>query len=91
MKLTIKDSSRERETDLSPFEFNPSDFTHKRLKVTFRCPAWPVPDPSIPYVMGEDEEGSGIAVVIFGPDSPAARADAARMVKLWNAALDMGL
>lgn len=75
---------------MTPAYFDPEDFTRKRLTVTFRCPAWPVPDPSIPYVMAEDEGGSGVAVAIFGPDSPAARADAARMVALWNADLDVG-
>lgn len=68
-------------------DFNPKDFTQKRLKVTFRRPAWPVPDPATPYVMAEAEDGSGVTVAIFGPDSPAARADAARMVAQWNAAL----
>ena len=75
---------------VTPADYNPADFTRKRLKVTFRFPAWPVPDPSIPYVMAEDEAGSGVAVAIFGPDSPAARADAARMVGLWNDSLNAG-
>lgn len=66
----------------------PAEFTRKRLKVTLRKPNWPVPDPDIPYVIAEDEEGSGVGVAIFGPDTPAARADAARMVLLWNKALD---
>lgn len=65
----------------------PAEFTRKRLKVTLRKPNWPVPDPDIPYVIAEDEEGSGVGVAIFGPDTPAARADAARMVLLWNMAL----
>ncbi|TXT25418.1 MAG: hypothetical protein FD131_4619 [Rhodocyclaceae bacterium] len=66
----------------------PVEFTRKRLKVTLRKPNWPVPDPDIPYVIAEDEEGSGVGVAIFGPETPAARADAARMVLLWNMALD---
>lgn len=68
-----------------------ADFTRKRLKVTLRKPNWPVPDPNIPYVIAEDDEGSGVGVAIFGPDTPAARADAARMVLLWNIALDGGV
>jgi len=82
--------TNQEKAEMTPAEYNPADFTQKRLKVTFRCPAWPVPDPSMPYVMAEDEAGSGVAVAIFGPDSPAARADAARMVDLWNAALGAG-
>lgn len=69
----------------------PEEFTRKRLKVTLRKPNWPVPDPDTPYVIAEDEEGSGIGVAIFGPDTPAARADAARMVLLWNIAMDGGV
>lgn len=65
-----------------------AEFTRKHLKVTLRKPNWPVPNPDIPYVIAEDEEGSGVGVAIFGPDTPAARADAARMVVLWNKALD---
>lgn len=66
----------------------PAEFTRKRLKVTLRKPNWPVPDPDIPWVIAEDEEGSGVGVAIFGPDTPASRADADRMVLLWNMALD---
>ncbi len=64
------------------------EFTRKRLKVTLRKPNWPVPDPDIPYVIAEDAEDSGVGVAIFGPDTLAARADAARMVLMWNKALD---
>jgi hypothetical protein len=38
-----------------------------------------------PWVMLEDDSGSGVAVAMFGPDSPSSRADAFKMMRLWNA------
>lgn len=57
-----------------------------RLKMTIRKPKSPALGTD-PWVMLEDEAGSGVSVAAFGPDSPAARADAARMMELWNTAL----
>lgn len=40
-----------------------------------------------PRVVLEAEDGSGLALALMGPDSPQSRADGARMMVLWNAAL----
>lgn len=66
-------------------EIDVTQFTPKRLMVTLRLPK--AGDDQQPQVILEAEDGSGLAVALFGPDSPAARADAARMMVLWNDAL----
>ncbi|HCF2991432.1 TPA: hypothetical protein NIB67_005568 [Pseudomonas aeruginosa] len=61
-------------------EVDPTQFTRKRLMVTLRLPKQG--EDQQPQVILEAEDGSGVAVALFGPDSPAARADAARMMAL---------
>lgn len=56
--------------------------------VTTRLPKFAVADPTMPWVMLEGEDGSGLTIALMGPDSPESRADAAGMMKLWNDALD---
>ncbi|WP_420213402.1 hypothetical protein ACN8ZM_39985 (plasmid) [Burkholderia aenigmatica] len=63
-------------------------FTRKRVMITTRLPKVAVADPTIPWVMLEAEDGSELTVAMMGPDSPESRADAARMMKLWNGALN---
>ncbi|MCI3206441.1 hypothetical protein DBA20_15895 [Pandoraea capi] len=62
--------------------------TRRRVMVTTRLPKFAVADPTMPWVMLEGEDGSGLTIALMGPDSPESRADAARMMKLWNDALD---
>jgi hypothetical protein len=69
-------------------QIDESKFTRKRVMVTARLPTLALPDPTTSWVMLEAEDGSGLAVALMGPDSPESRADAARMMKLWNDALD---
>ncbi|WP_213768624.1 hypothetical protein [Caballeronia sp. dw_19] len=69
-------------------QIDESKFTRTRVIVTARLPRFPVADPATPWVMLEAEDGSGLTVALMGPDSPESRADAARMMKLWNDALD---
>ena len=64
-----------------------SQFTRGRLMVTTRVPLGLSAEETLPWVVLEMEDGSGKAVAMFGPDTPAARADAARMMKLWNDSL----
>lgn len=61
-------------------------FTRKRVMVTMRVPK-ETTDPTKPWVMLEAEDGSGLTIALMGPDSPESRADAARMMKLWNDSL----
>ncbi|HBP1602220.1 TPA: hypothetical protein L5U90_003323 [Pseudomonas aeruginosa] len=68
-----------------PVEVDATQFTRKRLMVTLRLPKEGMDQQ--PQIILEAEDSSGIAVALFGPDSPAARADAARMMALWNDAL----
>ncbi|NUX58004.1 hypothetical protein [Paraburkholderia youngii] len=68
-------------------QIDESRFTRKRVMLTTRLPKFPVVDPTIPWVMLEAEDGSGLTIALMGPDSPESRADAARMMKLWNEAL----
>ncbi|MFO6995353.1 hypothetical protein ACM7Z6_13420 [Pseudomonas aeruginosa] len=68
-------------------EVDPTQFTRKRLMVTLRLPKQGEDQQS--QVILEAEDGSGVAVALFGPDSPAARADAARMMALWNNSLPL--
>jgi hypothetical protein len=68
-----------------PLEVDATQFTRKRLMVTLRHPK--EGGDHQPQVILEAEDGSGLAVALFGQDSPAARADAARMMALWNDAL----
>lgn len=71
-----------------PLEVDATQFTRKRLMVTLRLPK--EGDDQSPQVILEAEDGSGLAVALFGPDSPAARADAARVMTIWNASLPLG-
>lgn len=57
--------------------------TRSRLVMTVRRPKSTALGTE-PWVMLEDENASGIAVAMFGPDNPASRADASRMMQLWN-------
>lgn len=70
-----------------PLEVDATQFTRKRLMVTLRLPKHG--ENQQPQVILEAEDGSGLAVALFGTDSPAARADAARMMALWNDALPL--
>jgi len=71
--------------ELPTLEVDDSQFTRTRVKVTSRLPNGARPgDP--PWVMLEAEDNS-VAIAAMGTDSPAARADAARMMRLWNDAL----
>ncbi|CAB3740158.1 hypothetical protein LMG22037_06365 [Paraburkholderia phenoliruptrix] len=63
-------------------------FTRKRVMITTRPPKFAVADPAKPWVMLEAEDGSGLTLALMGPDSAEARADAARMMKLWNDSLE---
>ncbi|MBB4517152.1 hypothetical protein [Paraburkholderia fungorum] len=63
-------------------------FTRKRVMVTARPPKFAVADPEKPWVMLEAEDGSGLTLAVMGPDSAESRADAARMMRLWNDSLD---
>ncbi|MFM0411235.1 hypothetical protein [Paraburkholderia dipogonis] len=69
-------------------QIDESNFTRTRVKITSRLPKFAVADPTTPWVMLEAEDDSGLIVAVMGPDSPAARADAARMMNLWSDALD---
>lgn len=69
----------------SQLEVDISLFTRKRLMVTLRIPKDSVD--LTPHVVLEAEDQTGLAVAVFGPDSPAARADAARVMRLWNESL----
>lgn len=69
-------------------QINESKFTRTRVKITARLPKFAVADPTTPWVMLEAEDDCGLTVALMGPDSPASRADAARMMKLWNDAFD---
>lgn len=62
-------------------------FTRKRVMVTTRAPKY-APEDAQPWVVLEAEDGSGLIVAMMGPDTPQSRADGARMMELWNAALD---
>lgn len=64
-----------------------SQFTRGRLMVTTRVPKGLPVEETIPWVVLELEDSSGKAVAMFGPDTPAARADAGRMMNLWNSSL----
>jgi hypothetical protein len=69
-------------------EIDAALFTRKRLMVTTRVPhGLPAAD-TVPWVVLEAADGSGLAVAMCGPDTPASRADAGRIVQLWNAALE---
>ncbi|MDP9651751.1 hypothetical protein J2793_007226 [Paraburkholderia caledonica] len=72
----------------TPMQIDETKFTRKRVMVTTRLPKFAVADLTQPWVMPEAEDGSGLTVALMGPDTPEARADAARMMKLWNDALD---
>jgi hypothetical protein len=65
-----------------------SGFTRRRVRITTRLPKFRVADPTLPWVMLEAEDDSGITVALMGPDSLVSRADAIRMMNLWNDALD---
>lgn len=66
----------------NPMEIDPTKYTRKRLMVTLRARK---DDPEKkPQVVLEADDQSGVAVAIFGDDSPEARADAARVMRLWN-------
>lgn len=69
-------------------QIDETKFTRKRVMVTARLPKFAVADPTTPWVMLEAEDGSGLTVALMGADSPESRADAARMMKLWNDSLD---
>lgn len=70
----------------SQLEVDMSRHTKKRLMVTLRIPKGC--DPQEAQVILEAEDGSGLAIAVFGPDSPEARADAARVMRLWNDSLE---
>jgi hypothetical protein len=67
-----------------------SQFTNKRLMVTIRQPKATASIGTTPHVFLEAEDGSGLAIAMFGEDSPIARADAAWMMALWNESLPHG-
>ncbi|MEX3983654.1 hypothetical protein AB4Y45_32250 [Paraburkholderia sp. EG287A] len=69
-------------------EIDFSQVTLGRLMVTTRVPRGLPVEESFPWVVLELEDGSGKAVAMFGPDTPASRADAGRMMQFWNAAFD---
>ncbi|MBK3780070.1 hypothetical protein G3A43_07355 [Paraburkholderia aspalathi] len=73
---------------LPVMEIDPTQFTRQRLMVTTRVPQGLPAADSEPWVVLEAEDGSGKAVAMCGPDTPASRADARRLAQLWNAALD---
>ncbi|AOJ72864.1 hypothetical protein WS83_24370 [Burkholderia sp. MSMB2042] len=68
-------------------EVDPTQFTRKRVMATTRKMKSATVDES-PWVALEAEDRSGLVIAAMGPDSPKSRADAARMMALWNAALD---
>jgi len=68
-------------------QINESKFTNKRVMVTTRLPKFGGVESSTPWVMLEAEDGSGLTIAMMGPDSVESRADAARMMNLWNDAL----
>lgn len=70
-------------------EIDEVQFTRKRLMVTQRVPKGLPAAETIPWVVLEAEDGEGPAVAMCGPDTPASRADAARIVRLWNDALEL--
>ena len=72
---------------LPQMEIDPQLFTRKRVMVTTRVPK-DAPEDAQPWVVLEAEDGSGLVVAMMGPDTPQSRADGARMMELWNAALD---
>lgn len=63
-------------------------FTRTRVMVTVRVPK-ETTDSTKPWVMLEAEDGSGLTIALMGPDSLESRADAARMMKLWNDSLPL--
>jgi hypothetical protein len=67
-------------------EVDLNQYTRKRVMVTTRMPKDKAPD-SPPWVVLEAEDGSGVAIALMGPDTPTSRADAARMMQLWNDSL----
>jgi hypothetical protein len=67
-------------------EIDATQFTAKRVMVTTRKFIH-APSDSPAWVVLETEDGSEVVVAMMGPDSPASRADAARMMNLWNTAL----
>ncbi|WP_157056222.1 hypothetical protein [Candidatus Burkholderia verschuerenii] len=69
-------------------QIDEAKFTRKRVMTTIQLPKFSVADPAKPWVMLEAEDESGLTVALMGPDSLELRADAARMMKLWNDALD---
>jgi hypothetical protein len=71
---------------LNLLEVDLSQYTRKRVMVTTRLPKHNAPG-SPPWVVLEAEDGSGVAIALMGPDTPATRADAARMMQLWNNSL----
>jgi hypothetical protein len=71
---------------LNALEVDLTQYTHKRVMVTARIPKDAEPD-SPPWVVLEAEDGSGEAIALMGPDTPTARADATRMMQLWNDSL----
>jgi hypothetical protein len=73
---------------LPEMEIDPTQFTHKRLMVTMRVPQGLPAADTVPWVVLEAEDGEGPAVAMCGPDTPSARADAARLIRLWNDELD---
>lgn len=75
-------------TSLEILEIDHSQYSKVRLVVTVRKPKNDSVFGSDEQVILESEDGSGLVVAIFGKDSPAARADAARMMALWNGALN---
>jgi len=68
-------------------QIDETKFTRKRVMVTTRLPKFAATGLTTPWVMLEAEDGSGLTIAMMGPDSPESRADAARMMKLWNDAL----
>jgi hypothetical protein len=73
---------------LNLLEVDLSQYTRKRVMVTTRLPKDNAPgSPTWPWVVLEAEDGSGVAIALMGPDTPATRADAARMMQLWNDSL----
>lgn len=73
--------------DLPQMEIDPQLFTRKRVMVTTRVPK-NAPEDALPWVVLEAEDGCGLIIAMTGPDSPQSRADGARIMELWNAALD---
>lgn len=68
-------------------QIDDSHYTRTRVMVTTRVPKFPGA-PATPWVILEAEGGSGQAIAMLGPDTPESRADAARMMRLWNDSLE---